>query len=86
MSARAANANDVGLVALRDAETGRARLYDTGSSDFRDEVRRAAKERVSGLERRLRSVGVDFIQIDAGGSVVEPLVRFFRMRGKRQRR
>jgi uncharacterized protein (DUF58 family) len=77
---------DVGLVALRDAETGQARLYDTGSSGFRAEVARSAAERVDTLERRLRSAGIDFINIDAAGSVVDPLVRFFRMRGTRQRR
>jgi len=77
---------DVGLVALRDAESGETRLYDTGSSDFRSEVERASEERVRLLERRLRASGIDFIHIDAGGSVVDPLVRFFRMRERRARR
>ena len=31
---------DVGLVALRDAETGEARIVDTGASSFRAEARR----------------------------------------------
>jgi uncharacterized protein (DUF58 family) len=76
----------VGLVALRDAESGRARLYDTGSAAFRAEVARAAAERVRGLERRMRGSGVDFIHIDASRSVVDPLVQFFRMRERRARR
>jgi len=76
----------VGLVALRDAESGRARLYDTGSPDFRSEVARRAAERVRSLERRLRGSGIDFIHIDASGSVVDPLVQFFRMRERRARR
>ena len=77
---------DVGLVALRDAETGRARLYDTGSQAFRDAVQRSSDERVRALEHRMRSAGIDFIHIDAAGSVVDPLVRFFRMRERRARR
>jgi uncharacterized protein (DUF58 family) len=77
---------DVGLVVLRDAESGAARLLDTGSASFRREARRLAAGRVSALERRLRSSGIDFIQIDASGSVVDPLVRFFRMRERRIRR
>ena len=77
---------DLGLVALRDAETGETGLYDTGSKAFRDEVERSAAARVEALERRLRGLGIDFICIDAAGSVVEPLVRFFRMRTRRQRR
>jgi uncharacterized protein (DUF58 family) len=77
---------DVGLVALRDAETGQSRLYDTGSRAFRDSVQASADARVRGLERRLRGAGIDFIHIDAAGSVVDPLVRFFRMRERRSRR
>ena len=77
---------DVGLVALRDAETGQARLYDTGSGSFREAVRRSGLERVQRVERRMRRVGIDFIHVDAGGSVVDPLVRFFRMRERRLRR
>lgn len=77
---------DAGLVALRDAETGRTRLVDTGSRSFREQVRPRAAERRRQLERRLRSLGIDFIAVDAGGDVVEPLVRFFRMRERRRRR
>jgi uncharacterized protein (DUF58 family) len=77
---------DVGLVALRDAETGRSRLYDTGSRAFREAVEQRAEERVKQIEHRMRSAGIDFIHIDAAGSVVDPLVRFFRMRERRARR
>lgn len=76
----------VGLVALQDAETEKTRLYDTGSAAFRRELERAARERVATLEKRLRARGIDFIHIDASGSVVDPLVRFFRMRERRMRR
>ena len=75
----------VGLVALRDAETGREQLVDTGSGPFREEVARAAAARVADLEHRLRSRGIDFIHVDASTSVVDPLVRFFRMRERRRR-
>jgi len=76
----------VGLVALQDAESGQTRLYDTGAANFRRELERAARERVETLERRLRARGIDFIHIDAAGSVVDPLVRFFHMRERRMRR
>ena len=77
---------EVGLVGLRDAETGREQLVDTGSRAFRQAVARAGEERVADLERRLRRSGIDFIQVDASRSVVDPLVRFFRMRDRRARR
>ncbi|MCB2264234.1 MAG: DUF58 domain-containing protein [Candidatus Thiosymbion ectosymbiont of Robbea hypermnestra] len=76
----------IGLVALQDAESGRTRLYDTGSADFRRALERAARARIETLEQRLRARGIDFIHIDAAGSVVDPLVRFFRMRERRMRR
>ena len=77
---------DVGLVTLRDAESGRTQLYDTGSKAFAEAVKSTAAERVASLERRLRASGIDFIHIDAAGSVVDPLVRFFRMRERRMNR
>jgi uncharacterized protein (DUF58 family) len=76
----------VGLVSLRDAETGETRLFDTGSAEFRRRVHADAEARVRGLEHRFRSAGIDFIHIDASGSVVDPLVKFFRMRERRSRR
>ena len=77
---------DVGLVALRDAESGETRLVDTGSAAFRGEAAERASERVRELEHRFRSLGIDFIHVDAAGDVVDPLVRFFKMRGRRTRR
>jgi uncharacterized protein (DUF58 family) len=76
----------LGLVGLRDAETGETRLVDTASQAFRDEVSREANERAASLEYRLRSLGIDFVHVDASESIVEPLVRFFRMRERRRRR
>ena len=77
---------DVGLVALRDAESGETRLVDTSSARFRGEIADRAAERVRALEHRFRSLGIDFIHVDAAGDVVDPLVRFFRMRERRTRR
>ncbi|MDB4433160.1 DUF58 domain-containing protein [bacterium] len=76
----------VGLIAMRDAETGESRIFDTASAAFRGAVRRDGARRVESLEHRLRASGIDFIHIDASGSVVDPLVRFFRMRERRSRR
>ncbi len=76
----------VGLVALQDAETRQTRLFDTSSRAFRREFELMAQQRIQNLERSLRSSGIDFIHIDTGQSIVEPLVRFFRMRGARGRR
>jgi len=76
---------DVGLVALRDAESGETRVLDTGSKAFRSEVHDRTQTRVRDLARRFASVGIDFIHVDAAGDVIDPLVRFFRMRSLRGR-
>jgi len=75
-----------GLVTLEDAETGSRRLVDTGSPAFRDALRQDAHARAESLARNLRGIGIDLVTIDAAQSVVEPLLRFFRMREKRNRR
>jgi uncharacterized protein (DUF58 family) len=76
---------DVGLVTLRDLETGESRILDTGSSSFRSEVHERTEARVRDLARRFTAVGIDFIHVDASGDVIDPLVRFFRMRERRGR-
>ena len=77
---------DIGLVSLEDPETGERRVVDAGSKSFREHVIRAGEERVIKLRTRLATSGIDLIHVDASGSVVEPLVRFFRDREKRARR
>ena len=83
---REQHVEDGALVTLEDAETGARRLVDTGSAAFRDALRTAAETRAATLEAQLRNVGIDWITIDAAQSVVEPLLRFFRMRQRRARR
>ena len=77
---------NVGMVNLADPETGRVSQYDTGSAAFRETFRRTARGRIERLSQSFGSSGIDFIHVDASGSVVEPLVRFFRMRERRMRR
>ncbi len=76
---------NVGLVTLRDAETGETQVVDTGSKAFRTEVHERTQARVRDLAGRFAAVGIDFIHVDAAGDVIDPLVRFFRMRALRGR-
>ena len=77
---------NVGLVTMSDAETGRIAEYDTGSRGFRQQVASLAENRVEQLRHQFQASKIDFIHIDASGSVVDPLVKFFRMRERRMRR
>lgn len=77
---------NVGLVSLADPESGRVARYDTGSTTFRQQVAQTSSERIETLRHTFQSSNIDFIHIDASGSVVDPLVKFFRMRARRMRR
>ena len=75
-----------GLVTVEDAETGARRLLDTSSAVLRQAMREEAAASADALERQMRSVGIDLVTIDAAQPVIEPLLRFFHMRERRQRR
>jgi uncharacterized protein (DUF58 family) len=75
-----------GLVTLEDAESGRVRLVDTRSKTFRSELAQRASTRQTELRDQLRATGMDLVVFDAAGSMVDPLLRFFRERERRLRR
>jgi len=75
-----------GLVTLEDAETGALRLVDTRSAGFRKELAMRARDRQQTLRDQLRATGMDLVVFDAAGSMVDPLLRFFRERERRLRR
>jgi uncharacterized protein (DUF58 family) len=83
---REAEMPPAGLVTLEDAETGRLRLVDTRSGSFRRELAMRAKDRQDTLRDQLRATGMDLVTFDASGSMVDPLLRFFRERERRLRR
>ena len=62
----------VGMVTWRDAETGASLVRDTASPSFRAQFAEAARTRIEQLERSFRRANIDFIQIDAAGSIVDP--------------
>jgi uncharacterized protein (DUF58 family) len=77
---------DVGLLALRDPESDRWGYVDTGSRFVRDRFRHQVDEFDGALGRFLRRQGVDLIRLETGQTYVDPLLAFFRMRERMQRR
>lgn len=73
----------VGFVRLRDLETGQEVLVDTDSAkvrrQFADTRRRAATAR----RRLFRGLGLDVIDVRTDEPYLQPLLRFFRRRGRR---
>ena len=83
--ARDGSLPDVGLVALRDPESGAWRYVDCGDPDARDALHRAAAARDTGLTRVLRANGADVIRLRTGDGYVAPLLAFFRRRERMRR-
>jgi uncharacterized protein (DUF58 family) len=77
---------NVGLVAVRDPESSRWRYLDTGSRRVRDAFQRRGQEFDATLTRALRRRGVDVVRLETGRPYVEPLLAFFQMRERLQRR
>jgi uncharacterized protein (DUF58 family) len=76
----------VGLVELEDAESGRRLLLDTGDPAVRHAFRDSATSRREAVRQLTRSAGVDLIEVSTDGSHLDALIRFFRLRERRQRR
>lgn len=71
---------DLGLLPLKDAETGNEVLVDTSSENVRKEYRKkrlAYKEKLRNYFLRMK---VDMIEVETNASYVRPLISFFHRR------
>lgn len=73
----------VGLVELRDAETGERALVDTFDRDVRTSFAARARTRRQALQAALRSAGVDQVEIRTDADYLPPLMQLFRQRERR---
>ena len=76
---------NVGVARLRDPETGEYVEVDTSDKRVRAAYAAHVAEANAVRQRTLRRAGVDEVQLETGGQVVEPLLRFFRTRETRAR-
>lgn len=76
---------DLGLVPLRDAETGEQLWVDTHDAGFRKRFARLAAEREATLRASLAKAGVDALELSTNDDLVEAIVRFADMRKRRTR-
>ncbi|MBR9976767.1 MAG: DUF58 domain-containing protein [Bacteroidetes bacterium] len=74
---------DVGLLKLRDAETGAERWVDTSRRALRHAYRKQWERRHAELGKRFLSSNVDSIAVDTQRGYLQPLIEFFRMRERR---
>jgi uncharacterized protein (DUF58 family) len=77
---------DIGLARFVDPETGITLDVDTSDAAVRTQFAATVEEEIMGRRRLLRRLAIDEIPVHTDGSVVEPLIRFFRARETRSRR
>jgi uncharacterized protein (DUF58 family) len=76
---------NVGLIELRDAESGEALLVDSGSGSLRAAYEKQMTRKRAELSRLFRSVCIDEIPVSTATDYIEPLVAFFKKREKKFR-
>jgi uncharacterized protein (DUF58 family) len=76
---------DLGLLTLRDAETGEQVLVDTHDPAFRRRFATIAAQREADLREGLAAAGVDALELSTDADLAEALVRFTEMRKRRSR-
>ena len=76
---------DVGLMSVKDPETGQVSLINTSSKSLRRRYQLERTEQDAWLTDMFRRLNVDSTKLYTNGPVVEPLARLFDQRSKRQR-
>jgi uncharacterized protein (DUF58 family) len=74
---------DLGLIPIRDAETGEQLLVDTHDKGFRLRFARIAAQREAELRQSLTRAGVDTLELSTDGDLVNAVVRFTELRKRR---
>ncbi len=75
---------NLGLVNIKDAETGENRILDTSNKSFRDNYKRSWDDRQITISKLLNKCKVDLIQIRTDESYIVPLRNFFKTREKKR--
>jgi uncharacterized protein (DUF58 family) len=76
---------DLGLVPLRDAETGEQLWVDTHDAGFRKRFARIAAERENTLRETLAKAGVDTLELSTDDDLAAAILRFADLRKRRVR-
>jgi uncharacterized protein (DUF58 family) len=76
---------DLGLITLRDAESGEQLLVDTSSAQFRQRFSQAAALRDARLRQTLARAGVDALELSTDDDLVQAVLRFTDLRKRRSR-
>ena len=76
---------DIGLVTMRDAETGEQILVDTHNKRFRERFKDAAERRETQLREGLARAGVDTLELGTDDDLADAILRFAELKKQRSR-
>ena len=76
---------DLGLIPIRDVETGEQLLVDTHDKGFRMRFARIAAQREGELRQELARAGVDTLELSTDDNLVNAILRFTDLRKSRAR-
>ncbi|CAN5332546.1 DUF58 domain-containing protein [soil metagenome] len=76
---------DLGLIPIRDAETGEQLLVDTHDAGFRRRFARIAAQREADLRQTLARAGVDTLELSTDDDLADAILRFTDLRKQRSR-
>ena len=76
---------DLGLIPIRDSETGEQLLVDTHDAGFRKRFARIAAQREADLRQSLSRAGVDSLELSTDDDLADALLRFTDLRKRRSR-
>lgn len=74
---------DVGLIRLNDAETGKVKWIDTADAGVRKNYRNHFLMRENVLTGLFNKLGIDKVELQTGSNYIQPLMSFFKRRGKK---
>ncbi len=76
---------DLGLIPIRDAETGEQLMVDTSDAGFRKRFARIAAQREAELRQALVQAGVDALELSTDDDLADAILRFTELRKRRSR-
>jgi uncharacterized protein (DUF58 family) len=77
---------DLGLLTMKDAETGEQLVVDTHNAGFRKRFKAAAERRETELRQALARAGVDTLELATDDDLVDSILRFADLKKQRSRR
>jgi uncharacterized protein (DUF58 family) len=76
---------DIGMISLRDAETGETKVVDSFDPKFRRRFAEISAEREASLRDGLARAGVDTLELSTQDDVAQALLRFAALRRRKSR-